>query len=42
VADKPGRWLVKLDAIEADAEGQSLTVASNNSIELKDILVGEV
>ena len=30
VADKSGRWLVKLDAIDANAEGQSLTVAGNN------------
>jgi sialate O-acetylesterase len=42
VADKSGRWMVKLDALEANAKGQSLTVAGNNTIELKDVLVGEV
>ena len=42
VADESGRWQVKLDALKANAEGQSFTVAGNNTIELKDVLVGEV
>jgi len=41
-ADKDGRWQVKLDALKANNEGQTLTVAGNNTIELKDVLVGEV
>ena len=42
VADDAGRWQVKLDALEADAQGQTLTVAGNNTIELADVLIGEV
>ncbi len=41
-ADQDGRWQVKLDALKANAEGQTLKVAGGNTIELKDILVGEV
>ncbi len=41
-ADDKGRWEVKLDALKADAKGQTLTVAGSNNIELKDVLVGEV
>ncbi|MBN2473149.1 MAG: 9-O-acetylesterase [Pirellulales bacterium] len=42
VADESGRWQVKLDALTANAQGQSLTVTGKNTIELKDVLVGEV
>jgi sialate O-acetylesterase len=41
-AGENGRWQVKLDALKANSEGQSLTVAGTNKIELKDVLVGEV
>ncbi|MFP6693909.1 MAG: sialate O-acetylesterase, partial [Pirellulales bacterium] len=41
-ADQDGRWQVKLDALKANAEGRTLKVAGGNTIELKDILVGEV
>jgi sialate O-acetylesterase len=41
-ADKDGRWQVKLDALKAKAEGQTLKVTGKNSIELKDVLIGEV
>jgi sialate O-acetylesterase len=41
-AGKNGRWQVKLDALKANAEGQSLTVKGNNTVALKDVLVGEV
>jgi sialate O-acetylesterase len=41
-ADKSGRWQVKLDALMANAKGQTLTVTGNNKIELSDVLVGEV
>jgi sialate O-acetylesterase len=41
-AGEDGRWQVRLDALKADAKGQTLTVTGNTSIELKDVLVGEV
>ena len=41
-ADKDGRWQVKLDALKANADGQTLKVSGKNSIELKDVLIGEV
>jgi len=41
-ADESGKWMVKLDPLKADAEGQSLVVAGKNTIELKDVLIGEV
>ena len=41
-AAKDGAWQVKLDALKANAKGQSLSVTGNNSIKLSDVLVGEV
>jgi sialate O-acetylesterase len=41
-AGQDGRWQVKLDALQANAEGRTLRVAGSNTIELKDVLVGEV
>jgi len=43
-ADKSGRWLVRLDPLEASATGQSLTVKVENGppIVRQDLLVGEV
>ena len=41
-ADEDGRWQVKLDALKASKEPQTLSVAGSNTIELKDVLVGEV
>ncbi len=41
-ADKDGRWQVKLDALKADTEGQTLKVSGKNTVEVKDVLVGEV
>ncbi len=40
-AGRDGRWIVKLDPLEV-AEGLSLTVKGKNTIEIKDVLVGEV
>ena len=37
-----GRWRVDLPAQKANATGQTLTVSGLNTIELKDVLVGEV
>ncbi len=41
-AGDDGRWQVKLDALEANAVGQTLKVSGQNTIELKDVLIGEV
>lgn len=41
-ADQEGRWQVKLEALNANADGQTLSVTGSNAIELKDVLVGEV
>lgn len=42
VADANGKWRVDLKNLEASFTPQTLTVAGKNTIELKDILVGEV
>ncbi len=44
VADKDGRWMVRLDPMPASATGQSLTAKTGDSPTIKrdDILVGEV
>ncbi|MBT6849703.1 MAG: hypothetical protein HOA16_00790 [Opitutae bacterium] len=42
-ADESGKWMIKLDAMKANARGQELKVTvGGSSISLKDILVGEV
>jgi len=41
-ADKEGRWQVKLGALKASAQGATLKVEGSNTIELTDVLVGEV
>ena len=41
-AGDDGKWTIKLDALKASADGASLKIAGKNSIELKDVLVGEV
>ncbi len=41
-SDQDGKWMVKLDALEACAEGQTLSVTSDGKIELSGVLVGEV
>ncbi len=37
-----GKWLVKLDPLSANASPATMTISGKNTIELKDILVGEV
>ena len=37
-----GKWLVKLDAVHANATPATMTISGKNTIELKNILVGEV
>ncbi len=41
-ADKMGHWQVALPAMDASAEPQSLVVKGNNTIEVSDVLIGEV
>ena len=40
--DDAGRWQVKLDALEASADGRTLAVSGSSAVEIKDVLVGEV
>jgi len=42
VADKDGRWVVRLNPLRANATPSTLIVQGKNKIELTDILVGEV
>lgn len=37
-----GKWMVKLDPLEAMSEAASLTITGKNKISLDDVLVGEV
>ena len=37
-----GRWQVELPPLPADKEPQTLTVRGNNTIEIKDVLIGEI
>ncbi|TWU10597.1 hypothetical protein Poly21_45030 [Allorhodopirellula heiligendammensis] len=41
-ADDHGRWQVELPAMDATAQPQTLVVKGNNTIEVSDILIGEV
>jgi sialate O-acetylesterase len=41
-ADSAGKWSIKLAALPASATPSELTVKGNNTITLRDILVGEV
>lgn len=41
-ADADGRWEVSLGPLEASSEGRTLTVRGDNTLELDDVLVGEV
>lgn len=41
-ADKDGTWSVRLAAMQASAQGRTLTVKGNNTLKLEDVLVGEV
>ena len=41
-ADASGNWKVLLDAMPASAKGATLTISGTNTIQLTDILVGEV
>jgi sialate O-acetylesterase len=41
-AGDDGKWMIKLDKLEANAKASSLTVKGSNEIKLDDVLVGEV
>ncbi|WEA03240.1 sialate O-acetylesterase [Mucilaginibacter sp. SJ] len=41
-ADAAGKWMVKLDAMPASAKPATLTILGKNTIQLQNILVGEV
>src|SRR5882672_6518382 len=41
-ADKDGKWIIRLDAMPANATPGTMTIEGKNRIELKGILVGEV
>jgi sialate O-acetylesterase len=41
-ADSAGRWRVELPAMKADGKAHTLAVRGANTIELKDVLLGEV
>lgn len=41
-ADKDGRWKVTLDPLKASSDPQNLTVSGQNTVVVKNVLVGEV
>lgn len=41
-AGKDGRWMVKLAPMEASSEGRTLTIRGDYTIEVRDVVVGEV
>lgn len=41
-ADEQGKWKVTLPAMKANATGRTMSIEGKNSIELEDVLVGEV
>src|SRR5262245_37526514 len=42
IALPDGKWLIKLDPMVANATPSTMIISGNNTLELKDILVGEV
>jgi len=41
-ADADGNWSIRLSALPASSDGRTLTITGSNTIELTDVLVGEV
>ncbi|MEM7230560.1 MAG: sialate O-acetylesterase [Planctomycetota bacterium] len=41
-AQKNGRWRVNLPAVKADGETHSIVVKGKNTVEIQDVLIGEV
>ena len=42
IAGADGKWLVRLDSLKANATPATMVISGKNTIELKDVLVGEV
>ena len=42
IADKAGKWLVKLDALKASTTPASMNIAGKNKLTLNDVVVGDV
>ncbi len=42
VADAGGKWMVKLDAMNASADGLEMSIKGKNTLTFSDVLVGEV
>src|SRR5215510_6148320 len=42
IAAPDGKWLVKLDSLRANSTSQTMIISGKNTIELTNILVGEV
>lgn len=40
--DTAGKWMVKLDAMKANATSQTMTIRGKNTLSLEDVVVGEV
>ena len=40
--DAAGKWMVKLDAMKANATGQTMSIRGKNTLALEDVVVGEV
>lgn len=40
-ADDNGKWMVKLDKLEASTEGRPLEIAGKNKVRIADVLVGD-
>lgn len=42
LTDKDGKWRIDLDPMRANAAPATMTISGKNTLELKDILIGEV
>ncbi len=42
IADADGRWIVRLPVMEAESTGKPLTVKGKNTVEFRNVVVGEV
>ena len=40
--DESGKWMVKLDAMKANATGQTMTIRGKNTLSLEDVVIGDV
>jgi sialate O-acetylesterase len=42
IADKDGKWMVRLNPMRANATGAEMSIVGKNTLVLRDVLVGEV